>query len=295
MQIIVYFCSAKQEKFMPQYPDIFYHSPFVDSSQMVESTQVVDSIPVVDTLARDSVVPSFITSGFNGTLSPLPRMTYEILQGWNLALLGLMLLLIVLNKQLYPRQFRQVLSVPGGVAHTNQLLREWNPMRSFLCMSFTLGYILLMTLFVQKSCVVLSHDVQTYNNLKMFSVLGAATAGWVLLRHLTLRVVNWLFDTHDTLDRQMTVQFSVSIFTLFIMVPVTLLLLYNPTKYFIWIGFAVLSVAAIIRLVIGILETRVSTKIPAFYIFLYFCALEIAPVATLVTAGLRYFSHGSVF
>ena len=280
---------------MPQYPDIFYHNPFVEASQPVDSVQVADSIPLADSLARDNVVPSFITSGFDGTLNPLPRITYEILQGWNLALLGLLLLLIVLNKQLYPRQFRQVLSVPGGVAHTNQLLREWNPMRSFVCVSFTLGYILLMALFAQKSCVVLSRDVMTYNSGRMYGILVAATAGWVLLRHFMLRFVNWLFDTHDTLDRQMTVEFSVSIFTLFVMVPVTLLLLYNPTKYFIWIGLAILGLAAVLRLIYGIIETRVATKISTFYIFLYFCALEIAPVATLVTAGLRYFGHGSVF
>ena len=280
---------------MPQYTDIFYQNPFVEMVQPVDTMQVADAIHAADTIACDNVVPSFITSGFNGSISPLPRMSYEILEGWNLALLGVLLLLIVLNKQLYPRQFRQVLSIPGGVAHTNQLLREWNPMRSFLCVSFTLGYILLMALFVQKSCVVLSHDVMKYNGLQMFGILGAATAAWVLLRHFTLRFVNWLFDTHDTFDRQMTVQYSVSIFSLFVMVPVTLLLLYNPTKYFIWIGLAVVSVAAILRLVMGILESRVSTKTPTFYIFLYFCALEIAPVATLVTAGLRYFSHGSVF
>ena len=280
---------------MPQYTDIFYHNPFVETVQPVDTMQVADTIQATDAVACDNVVPSFITSGFNGSISPLPRMSYEILEGWNLALLGVLLLLIVLNKQLYPRQFRQVLSIPGGVAHTNQLLREWNPMRSFLCVSFTLGYILLMALFVQKSCVVLSHDVMKYNGLQMFGILGAATAAWVLLRHFTLRFVNWLFDTHDTFDRQMTVQYSVSIFSLFVMVPVTLLLLYNPTKYFIWIGLAVISVAAILRLVMGILESRVSTKTPTFYIFLYFCALEIAPVATLVTAGLRYLSHGSVF
>ena len=280
---------------MPQYPDIFYHNSFLNTVQPAETVQVDDTFRAVETMAADSVVPSFITQGFKGTMIPLERLNYEILQGWNLALLGLMLLLIVLNKQLYPRQFRQVLSVPVGVAHTNQLLREWNPLRSFLCTSFTLGYILLMALFVQKSCVVLSHDVMRYNSLSVFSVLCGITAGWVLLRHLMLQLVNWLFNTHDTIDRQMTVQFSVSILTLFVMVPVTLLLLYNPTKYFIWLGFAVIGTAAVVRLVCGVLETRVSTKIPTFYIFLYFCALEIAPVATLVTAGLRYFSRGSVF
>ena len=273
---------------MPQYPDIFYHPSW-------ESTQAIDTVQAVDTIASDSVVPSFITSGFDGMLTPMVRMSYEILQGWNLALLGLMLLLIVLNKQLYPRQFRQVLSVPGGVAHTNQLLREWNPIRSFLCVSFTLGYILLMALFVQKSCVVLSHDVMTYNNWPMFWTICGCMTGWVLIRYLMLHFVNWLFETRDTVDRQMTVQFSISIFTLIVMMPVVLLLIYNPTKYFVWIGIGLLGLAAIFRMVLGIIETRVATKISSFYIFLYLCALEIAPVATLVTAGWRYFSHGTVF
>lgn len=280
---------------MPQYPDIFYKSPIVGNMQSADIVPVVDTSCVADTMAHDSVVPSFITQGFRGSLTPLPRMDYEILQGWNLALLGFLLLLVVVNKQLYPRQFRQMLSVPGGVAHTNQLLREWNPVRSFLCTSFTLGYIFLLALFVQKSCVVLSHDVMQYNNMNVYGILCATTAGWVVLRYLTIGLVNWLFDTHETVDRQMTVQYSVSILTFFAMVPVTLLLLYNPTKYFIWMGIAILGLAAFFRVVYGVVETRVSTKIPALYIFLYFCALEIAPVAILVTAGLRYFGHGSVF
>ena len=274
---------------MPEQPNIFFNYA------LPEAVQAVEEAPVVDTIPCDSVVPSFITSGFHGTLMPMPRMTYEVLQGWNLALLGLLLILVVLNKQLYPRQFRQVLSVPGGVAHTNQLLREWNPVRSFLCVSFTLGYIFLMALFVQKSCVILSHDVLKYNNIKVFGIVLTAITGWVLLRHLFLYFMNWLFNTKDVVDRQMTVQFSVSIFALFVMTPIVLLLLSHPTKYFVWIGIGILALAALLRLILEIIETRVSTKIPAFYIFLYLCALEIAPIATLVTAGWRYFSQNYVF
>ena len=88
---------------MPQFTDIFYTPPYVDKVQPVDTAQVADTLQAVDSVALDSVVPSFITSGFQGTLIPLPRMSYEVLQGWNLALLGLLLLLIVLNKQLYPR------------------------------------------------------------------------------------------------------------------------------------------------------------------------------------------------
>jgi hypothetical protein len=79
------------------------------------------------------------------------------------------------------------------------------------------------------------------------------------------------------------------------MLPIMLLLLYNPYSLFVWIGFGVIALAAFTRFVLGIIETRVSTKVPSFFIFLYFCSLEIAPTALLLTAGMRYFSQGSVF
>ena len=60
-------------------------------------------------------------------------------------------------------------------------------------------------------------------------------------------------------------------------------------------GLGVVVVTSLMRFVLGIIETRFSTKIPLSYIFLYFCALEIAPVAMLLTAGLRYLSNGSVY
>lgn len=275
--------------FMPEYSDIFYKNPVFDT------VRAVGQAPAADSLLRDSVVPSFLTSGLGHDITPLPRMTYDILHGWDLAIIALVLLVIVLNKQLYPRQFRQVLSVPGGVAHTNQLLREWSPVGSYLGWTFLLAYLAIITLFVQKSCVVLSRDVVQYNSLHVFGVLCGIVAGWLLLRYFTLYLVNWMFDTKDTVDRQMTVQLSVSTYCLIAMLPVLLLLLYNPYSLFVWLGFGIISAAALTRFIFEIVETRISAKVPAFYIFLYFCALEIAPVATLLTAGLRYFSQGSVF
>ena len=186
-------------------------------------------------------------------------------------------------------------AVPGGVAHTNQLLREWNPMGSFLGFTFTVAYIAIMALFVQKSCVVLSRDVIQYNSTSMFFTMFGAVAGWVLLRHLFLYYMNWLFDARDTVSRQMTVQLSVSIFSFLVMLPVLLLLLYNPYSLFVWLGFGIIALAAFIRFILEIVETRVATKASSFFIFLYFCSLEIAPTALLLTAGLRYFSQGSVF
>ena len=281
---------------MPEYPFISYENPFAIAKQVVIDTVAqADTLCQADTLACDSLVPSFITSGFGGMVNPMPRVTYDILLGWNLVALGLMLLLIVMNKQLYPRQFRQILTVPGGVAHTNQLLREWSPVGSFIGVSFFVAYVVLMALFVQKSCVVLSRDVLQYNNTRIFGIVCGLMTAWVLLRYATLYLFNWLFDTKEAVDRQMTVQLSISIFSFLMMLPVLLLLLYNPTPFFVWMGLGIVALAALLRLIYGLVETRVATKISSFFIFLYFCSLEIAPVAILITAGMRYFRNGTVF
>ena len=277
----------ESELFMPEFTFPSYRPEGV--------TRLIDSVPIADSILCDTVPAESFVTAFGGTINPMPRMTYDVLVGWNLVLLGFMLLLIVMNKQLFPRQFRQILSVPGGVAHTNQLLREWNPMGSFLGFTFMVAYIAIMALFVQKSCVVLSRDVMQYNSTSMFFTMFGAVAGWVLLRHLFLYYMNWLFDARDTVSRQMTVQISVSIFSFLFMLPVLLLLLYNPYSLFVWLGFGIIGLAAFMRFILEIVETRVATKASSFFIFLYFCSLEIAPTALLLTAGLRYFSQGSVF
>ena len=74
-----------------------------------------DTLTTADSTVVEAVAESFVST-FGGTINPMPRMNYDVLVGWNLVALGLMLLLIVMNKQLYPRQFRQILSVPASLS-----------------------------------------------------------------------------------------------------------------------------------------------------------------------------------
>ena len=240
-------------------------------------------------------VQSFITPGFEGVISPMERVTHEVLVGWNLIVLAAVLLLVVVNKQLYPRQFRQLLSVPSGASHTNQLLREWNPPTSFIGHTFLLSYIIMLALFFQKGCVIFSRDVMQYNGFQVFATLCGCTAGWVLLRYLAFIITSWLFQLKDLPVRQATVDLSVSTYSFMALLIVLLLVVYIPNSIFIWIGIGILFVSALVKVFLEFIETRVFSKMPSFYIFLYFCTLEIAPVILLFVAGMRFFTNNAVF
>lgn len=240
-------------------------------------------------------VSSFVTSGFGGVISPIERVTHDVMEGWNLIVLAAVLLLVVLNKQLYPRQFRQLLSVPGGVAHTNQLLREWTPTQSFIGYSFSISYIIVIALFLQKAFVIFSNDVVEYNGFSFFAVLCGVMAGWVILRHLTLALIGWIFRQKEVVMRQNTVELSASTYSFLVIEIILLLVLYLPNSTFVWLGIGIIFATALMKLILDINETRLFSKMPSFYIFLYFCTLEIAPLVLLLAAGMRYFTHNTVF
>ena len=237
----------------------------------------------------------FITSGFEGVISPIVRVTHEVLAGWNLVVLAAVLLLVVINKQLYPRQFRQLLSVPGGVAHTNQLLREWSPTKSFIGFSFIISYVIVTALFIQKACVVFSRDVTAYNGFNTYCIILGLVAGWVFLRFLIIQFVGWLFKQKEVITRQQTVQLSISTLCFLVIQPIIWLVLYIPNSIFVWIGIGILFAAALARMFFEWHETRVFSKMPSFYIFLYFCTLEIAPLVLLLIAGMRFFANNTSY
>ncbi|MCR4847854.1 MAG: DUF4271 domain-containing protein [Bacteroidales bacterium] len=222
------------------------------------------------------------------------RVTHEVLAGWNLVVVAAVLLLVVINKQLFPRQFRQLLTVPGGVAHTNQLLREWTPTKSFIGYSFNIAYILITALFLQKAAVIFSSDVYAYNGFHVFSVLCACITGWVLLRYLALTITGWLFQHQELVIRQITIDLSASTYGFIFLSIILLLVLYIPNSMFIWLGIGIFFVIALMRLFFSFFDTRVFSKMPSFYIFLYFCTLEIAPTILLLVAGLRFFTKNTV-
>ena len=239
-------------------------------------------------------VPSFITDGFDKVIEPLERVSSNILNGWDLAILAAVLLLIIVNKQIYPRQFIQIFSVFKGTSQTNQLLREWTPIQSFINFSLQVSLSLVFAMFIQKSVVVLSFSDE-YNTLPIYLIISFVVLALIVLRHLVMLAVEKIFDLPDVFDRQSAVDLATKTVLLLLLVPIVLLLLYNPYSPFVMIGVGVSLATFLTRVVYEFVETRVFVKISSFYIFLYLCALEIIPVLVIVVACYRLLKTGSVF
>ena len=238
-------------------------------------------------------VPSFLTEGFNKVIEPLQRHTNDVLNGWELAVLAAVLLLVIANKRIYPRQFSQIFSVFRGTSQTNQLLREWTPIQSFINFSLQLSFILVLSLFVQKSIVVLTFSNQ-YNTFNAYLLILLAATTITILRYVVMFLVEKIFNQHDVFDRQTAIDLAVKTVALAAMTPLVLLLLYNPYSPFVMTGVAFMLLAMLLRSVYEFVETRVFSKISSFYIFLYLCALETTPILMVMVACYRLLKTGQV-
>ncbi len=237
--------------------------------------------------------PGFITVGFKKVIEPLQRVTDDILNGWDLAILAVVLLLIIVNKQLYPRQFSQIFSVFKGSSQTNQLLREWTPLQSFINFSLQSSVVLVFSMFVQKSIVVLSFSNE-YNSFVTYLVISAVVFAITLLRTFIMWAVEKIFNCHDVFERQTAIDLAVKTVLLLILVPIVILLLYNPYSTFVVTGIVFVLSSLLLRVIYEFVETRLFAKMSSFYIFLYFCVLEIMPILLIIVACKRLMETGSV-
>ena len=239
-----------------------------------------------DSLSVDTIMLThFVESHRANEILPAERIAPDAFPLWILVLLAFLLVVLVADKSIYPRQFRQILSVPAGVSSTNQLLREWTPWRSWVGITIVLSHVLIVSLFLQRGICVLINGAVPMDDLSSFVVILASFAGWMLLRYCGMAMVGWLFKNKDMVVRQLAVHISLSAIMVIVLVPFVLVLLYNPYPLMVCIGASVLVLLMLVRIWNEMIEIKVVSKYPIIYIFFYLCTLEIIPVLVISKLG----------
>ncbi len=207
--------------------------------------------------------------------------TSEINDWFTLSLL-LLLALFTWFRFFYYRIFRQLFSAFFNITITNQIVRDESVLLQRASLVLSVISYMLMGLFVYQLSVFLNWDTGIlqggFIRFVMFSVAIAAAYS---LKMISLRFLSAIFDQERAV--------AIYIFNVFLMImmvgllllPVNILLAYAPAAfraYIIPVSASVIGLLFLYRLFRAIL---IWTGIPGFslfYLFLYLCAFEIAPL-----------------
>lgn len=259
------------------YPDIFR---FEDLYQSLNQESI-------DSLSKSY---NIVTEHRALEIEPKIRTENNVVPEWSLVLVLVSLFLIILFKQLYPRRFRMLFKAAYGINNLNQLLRENNPVKMVFGYIVFVLYLLNISLFFSFFVTNSNHSLG-YSELELFLLTFTVLLSVYLFKMLSIFLLSWLFQTKNSTQRYLTLNFSIFLSSLMAMLLVLLVAMYNPFKIFYVIGFVVIVAFALFRLFKGCRDAMLTLHFSMIYIFLYFCTLEIIPSFILVKLCFNLFAN----
>src|SRR5690606_20458923 len=121
--------------------------------------------------------------------------------------------------------------------------------------------------------------------LKNFFNLSGIVAVLFVLKILFVRGLALIFEIEKIIREYVLILYLVYFNSMLILMPVLLILLFVPTAYFefLFVLFAgVVFALFLYRFIVAALSLLGQLKFSIFYLILYLCSLEIAPILILV-------------
>jgi|GEM_PF-1323964 len=158
------------------------------------------------------------------------------------------------------------------------------------------GFFLLNTIFYINASLFICQALDFYNievrefsGIMNFVLCAAGVISYFTLRTIVLKILDFIFDTNAFGEYNFTIYIFNKVYGL-IMMPVVAVIPFVPdfvAEKLIWVGLALYAISYLMRLFRG-LQICVKNRFSIFYLFFYFCALEILPIAVVCKIVISY-------
>lgn len=188
-------------------------------------------------------------------------------------------ILITLIKSIFYKRFILLINVFLSSRVFNLFARESNFFKESIAIIIFPAFIVSSSLFLYQ---FISHSeiitIKNLNDVSLFATIIILLSSFYLSKALIRLTLGALFKTQtETYEHHLNI-FIFDFISSFIIIPITIVLTYNPIPIFYYIGagvFIAIFVYKLIRLLnIGINKAKFS----GYYLFLYLCGVEILPV-----------------
>ncbi len=202
--------------------------------------------------------------------------------------------LVVITKVLYPRRFFQFITASFSNNAQWQLLREWYPLNNGLTYLYSLMYFAAYALLINGIAMSTGGSISIVGSWWLDLLLLFLIAAFIISgKYLTIMFLAVLFDARDSGERYLTTQITFALVSLLVMVPLLLVLYYQPGPISLVTSLIMLGLTQFLRIVRSLRVGLTEKSFGLLYLFLYLCALEIIPLL-IVIKTFQIFANGGV-
>ncbi|MCA5004356.1 DUF4271 domain-containing protein [Sphingobacterium bovistauri] len=167
--------------------------------------------------------------------------------------------------------------VLAQISKEDNMLTSWPYIFLYIIFSFSLG--LFVVIYVSAKEDLLFMTISNFTRLSL--VIG----GLFVAKLLLIRIISVIFEAKRMARDYITVLYIVYFNTMLILIPILILAIFLPFYYLDYLA-VILGIGVLLIFSYRILRTALSLlghlKFSIFYLILYLCALEIAPILILV-------------
>lgn len=208
---------------------------------------------------------------------------------WIAIVLVVGFLLLAFAKYNFPRRLVQLIKACFLPRAVTQLYREGNPFSEQISLALGLIYLLTSSLLIYLGIETFSSfPVYQTGSISLYMAVVAINLTYWLLKALANKTLGHIFKTYEAtgnyLLNNLLFNLTTGIFLL-IMLP---FVIYTGSFTFLKITFIITAVLLIYKVFRGIYVGLSQTRFPVFYLFLYICTLEVAPLLIAAKLFIAY-------
>jgi hypothetical protein len=259
--------------------------------QPEETAAFADTVPKQDTIIAEVPVVSLFTGHQLKPANQNPVEKTNFYPGWITVLLFSCILIIAYLRASYPKRFTEFFRAILDMRFASQLVREEKVLSQRVSVFLTVIFLFSASAFL--------FLISNYFNIQLFSGEGFVVFGKITLtifllfasRIIISELTGFVFNAQN--------EFSFYNFHVFLynkalglaLLPILICLIYAnafPQAVFIYTGIILFAIGYVARLIRGLNIGLAKQGFNKFYLFFYFCTLEILPAAVLAKIILKH-------
>lgn len=265
-------------------------------SYIPEIPRIADTVSQTETSLSPSFLPwelllaekkiateRFVSSIPAGDIHIKIRRSDESNSDWIALAILVLTVIVVITKQLNARRFLLLLKAGFSNNGLNQLMREWNPSKSILALLIGLLYVASVSLITATLLPAFNPEFRseiTFEWLigRILPIMGL----FVLAKIFLIRLLGYLFQTSETTTFYLAGMFSYFLYSSLIAIPLSIILVYTSALLLKQITIYIIIIFLIYRVLRSFFIGSREHKYSGLLLFLYLCALEIAPTVIFI-------------
>jgi len=242
---------------------------------------VIAEIPVISLFTGHELKPS--------NKIPVEKITFY--SGWNTVLLLGCVVIVAYLRAAYPKRFNEFFRSVMDIRFASQLVREEKVLSQRFSVFLMIVFFFSASAFLFLVCNYFNVHLFSGNGFYVFSKIVFSLFLLFVFRIIISKLTGFIFNARN--------EFAFYNFHLFLynkalgllLVPILICLIYAsvfPAAVFIYTGIFLFAISYVARLIRGLNIGLSKQGFNKFYLFFYFCTLEILPAVVLAKMILKH-------